>query len=220
MWSWSLNWGEITPSIVVGTCPMTAADLVRIQKEARIAALLSLQHDDCLAYWGIDFAALRETARKSDVVTARCPVRDFDLSDMRRKLPDAVAILAGLIALDRRTYVHCTAGLGRAPLTVLGYLVWVAGYDREDAIRLILQGRPDAVPAWEAFHGAAGDMEQRHRGEIETLAYKLHEAGINADPDTDWNQARAEIFRKKLMQTDLRFIVSPHPRRLIPGKKI
>jgi len=30
MWTWSLNWGEITPRILVGTCPMTTADLERI----------------------------------------------------------------------------------------------------------------------------------------------------------------------------------------------
>jgi hypothetical protein len=50
MLKWSLNWGEITPRILVGTCPMTTADLDRIDAEAGVSAVLSVQHDDCLAY--------------------------------------------------------------------------------------------------------------------------------------------------------------------------
>jgi hypothetical protein len=92
--------------------------------------------------------------------------------------------------------------MGRAPLTVLGYLVWVAGYDRKDAIRLILQGRPEAVPAWEAFDGAEADLETRYRNEIQTMAYQLYNAGVNADCEADWHQAKAEIFRKKLAAGD------------------
>lgn len=206
MWTWSLNWGEVTPSIVIGSCPMTAADLKRIVEENRIGAVLSLQHDDCLAYWDIDYAAMAATARKMDVIMTRCPIRDFDIADMRRRLPEAVSMLAGLIGSERRTYVHCTAGMGRAPLTVLGYLVWVAGYDREEAIRLILQGRPEAVPAWEAFDGAEADLETRYRNEIQAMAYQLYNAGVNADSEADWHQAKAKIFRKKLAAGDPGFI--------------
>jgi len=154
LWTWSLNWGEVTPSIVIGSCPMTAADIGRIHSRARVSALLSLQHDDCLAYWNIDYAAMRATARELDLVLARCPIRDFDVADMRRRLPQAVMALADLIGSGHRTYVHCTAGMGRAPLTVLGYLTLVENYTAEDAICLILAGRPHAVPAWEALHGA------------------------------------------------------------------
>jgi hypothetical protein len=57
MWTWSLNWGEVTPHIVVGTCPMTPEDLGRLRARAAVTAVLSLQHDDCLDYWGIDYPA-------------------------------------------------------------------------------------------------------------------------------------------------------------------
>ena len=206
MWTWSLNWGEITPSIVIGSCPMTAADLECIVAANRITALLSLQHDDCLAYWDIDYPGMVATARRMNVIMARCPIRDFDIADMRKRLPEAVSMLAGLIGSERRTYVHCTAGMGRAPLTVLGYLIWVAGYNREEAIRLILQERPEAVPAWEAFDDAETDLEKCYRREIKALAYKLHEAGVNADPGADWHQAKTRILREKLATGDPGFI--------------
>jgi hypothetical protein len=122
MWTWSLNWNEITPHIVIGTCPMRPDDLVRIRKEAEVSALLSLQHDDCLAYWGIDYSQMQGKAAEIGLALRRWPIRDFDINDMRRQLPSAVSTLAALQATGHRTYVHCTAGLGRSALVVLGYL--------------------------------------------------------------------------------------------------
>ena len=37
MWTWSLNWDEITPRIVIGTCPMTPDDLDVICAEAGLS---------------------------------------------------------------------------------------------------------------------------------------------------------------------------------------
>jgi protein-tyrosine phosphatase len=117
---------------------------------------------------------------------------------MRRCLPRAVAELAALRAQGHRIYVHCTAGLGRSPLTVLAYLVLVEGYSPERAIRLIHAARPGAVPAWEAFHGCLEDLVSRHRAAIEKRAYELYEQGIHQAADADWNQAQADVLRSVL----------------------
>ncbi len=201
MWTWSLDWGEITPSIVVGTCPRTPGDLERIRTEAPASAILSLQHDDCHAYWGIDAAQLAGAAAELGLTLARHPIRDFDIEDMRRQLPAAVALLAELQAAEHRTYVHCTAGLGRAPLTVLGFLTLVEGEDPELAIRRILAGRPGAVPAWEAYHGCVEDLASRHRAAIERRAYELYEGGIHGSALDDWHHAQAEVLRSALVRS-------------------
>jgi hypothetical protein len=204
MWTWSLNWGEITPRILVGTCPMTTADLDRIGAEAGVSAVLSLQHDDCLAYWDIDYAEIRTHGEKLGLRMARSPMRDFDIPDQRRNLGQAVRVLAALQSQRHRTYVHCTAGLGRAPLTVLSYLVWVEGLSPEQAIGLIHRGRPDAVPAWEAHHGCRADLVERHRPRIEERAYALSQARItgHSDPEDDWRQAGIEVIRSVLTSID------------------
>jgi hypothetical protein len=92
---------------------------------------------------------------------------------IRQEIPVRVEYTAADMAVrdGHRTYVHCTAGLGRAPLTVLGYLTLVQGQDPEDAIRLILKGRPGAVPAWEAYHGRCQDLVGLQREAIERRAY-------------------------------------------------
>jgi hypothetical protein len=198
MWTWSLNWGQITPEIVIGTCPMGPDDLERIHAEAQVSGVLSLQHNECLSYWNINYGDLFEAACQLNIKMVRCPIRDFDVPDMRKNLPRAVASLTKLISTGRKTYVHCTAGLGRAPLTVLAYLIWLKNLSPEKAIRIILKGRPGAAPAWEALHGAREDMIRLYRTEIERRAYRLYRLGIYNDPQADWNHAENEILSSVL----------------------
>jgi len=177
---------------------MTPADLGRIHAGTGVSALLSLQHDDCLAYWGIDYAAMRRYGADLGLTMHRCPVRDFDIADQCARLPHAVAALARLRSAGHRTYVHCTAGLGRAPLTVLGYLTWLEGLSPDFAIGLIDAARPGAVPAWEAYLGCRDDLLARHRTRIEARAYELHEADRCRDALENWSAAEAEVLRAVL----------------------
>jgi hypothetical protein len=204
MWTWSLNWGEITPSILIGTCPMTTADLDRIGAEAGVSAVLSVQHEECLAYWNIDYPEMRAHGEDLGLRMARSPMRDFDIPNQRRHLARAVRALADLQSEGHRTYVHCTAGLGRAPLTVLSYLIWVEGLSRDEAIGLIHGGRPGAVPAWEAHHGCREDLVIRCRPHIEERAYVLSQArgAERGDPQQDWREAEAEVIRSALTTID------------------
>ncbi len=199
MWTWSLNWNEVTPELVIGSCPMRPDDLTRIRQEAQVSAVLSLQHDDCLAYWQIDPGRLLRKAAELGLIVARCPIRDFDIVDMRRKLPRAIATLADLLAKGHRTYVHCTAGLGRSPLVVLAYLILVENRDPEEAIATILAARSGAVPAWEAYRGCRRDLAKSHRSAIEMRAYELYEQGVNKSADADWRQAESEVLRSLLL---------------------
>lgn len=200
MWTWSLNWGQITDHIVIGTCPMIPDDLKRIISEAGVSGVLSLQHDDCLAYWGINYEMMCRTGTGLGLMMQRCPIRDFDVPDMRRCLPRAILMLANMLAYGHRIYIHCTAGMGRAPVVVLGYLTLVERYSPDEAIRLILEGRPGSVPAWEAYYGCCEDLVARHRKAIERRAYELYEQGVHGNADADWFQAQAETLRSILTQ--------------------
>ena len=173
---------------------MAPDDLRRIHAESGISGVLSLQHDDCLAFWGIDYAMMYRTGTALGLMMERCPIRDFDITDIRRRLPEAISVLAKMLAHGIRIYVHCTAGMGRSPAVVLGYLTLVEGYSSDDAIRRILQGRPGAVPSWEAYYGCCEDLQVRHWQAIEQRAYALYESGVNGNPYADWFQAQAEIL--------------------------
>lgn len=198
MWTWSLNWGEITPDIFVGSCPMTAKDLGRIQKGTGVSALMSLQTDDCLAYWKIDYPGMKTMAERLGLIMERYPIRDFDPEDARRRMPGAVSRLADLRGAGHRVYVHCTAGLGRAPVTVISYLVLVESFRAEDAFRLVKECRPGAVPAWEAYAGCREDLVSRHRARIEARAHERSLQSEDNSMESDWKQAEAEVLREVL----------------------
>ena len=178
---------------------MNPDDLVRIQQEVGATAVLSLQHDLCLAHWHIDYDLMQSTSFLLGLVLRRCPIRDFDIDDMRRHLPKAVSTLAALQANEHRTYVHCTAGLGRAPLVVLTYLILVEQIDPEAAISRILAHRSDVAPAWEAYHGCRTDLVKHNRKAIAKRAYELSDSCENRSADADWLQAEKEVLRADLL---------------------
>ena len=177
---------------------MTKEDLRVLQTETSISAMFSLQHTKCHDYWSIDYPAMRKEGEDLGFAMRWHPIRDFDVEHMRERLPCAVSGLASLREAGHTVYVHCTAGLGRAPLTVLGYLAMVEQVDPEAAIQWILKGRPGACPAWEAFHGAREDLVNLHRREIEWRAYDLYEQTGNPDAHANWVQAEADVLKKVL----------------------
>jgi protein-tyrosine phosphatase len=197
-WVWSLNWGIITPELVVGTCPMVPADLEEIKKRTSVTAVLSLQHDECLERWSIDYDEMSRQGKDYGLVMERCPIRDFDPQDTRRCLPDAVRLLARLQAGGHRTYVHCTAGISRAPLIAFAYLTLVAGVAENTARKMILEGRPASVPYWEAYHGARADLAVRHVKQIERRVSELEDLGLSGDGTDAMRKAEAEVLRTVL----------------------
>lgn len=179
-WVWRLEWDEITPRIVVGSCPRSAADLERLRAQAGAGAVLSLQHDQCHVQHGIDYPALCRHGASIGLAMARCAIRDFDPADARRHLASAVRSLHALLMVHARVYVHCTAGMGRSPLTVLGYLVFIEGMALGEALELIRSKRPITCPNLEALLGCRADLVAQRRRAIARRAaqLRLEDAGL------------------------------------------
>ena len=87
--------------------------------------VLFAQSDACLEALKIDWDKIRQHAVSRGVLMARVPIRDFDHNDQALMLSEAVRTLAVLLAFGGKVYVHCTAGINRASLTVLAYLTFV-----------------------------------------------------------------------------------------------
>jgi protein-tyrosine phosphatase len=55
---------------------------------------------------------------------------DFDPDSLRSQLPKSVSALEWAISQCKgRVYVHCTAGLGRAPAVATAYMFWFKNMD-------------------------------------------------------------------------------------------
>ncbi len=61
------------------------------------------------------------------------------------QLTKAARVTQRAIAEGRKVYIHCAAGVGRAPTTAAAYLM-STGMGRDEAIRYIQQRRPIAEP--------------------------------------------------------------------------
>ena len=207
MWVWTLNWSRVTHEIILGSCPMREDDIERIRSETGITAMLSVQHDECLRQFSIDYPAFVRYGERLGLVMRRCPIRDFDPPDMRRNLPAAVRMLAGLVAGGHRVYVHCTAGIGRGALTILGYLVFIEGRAPEEAAELIRSCRACVAPNWEAFYGCRHDLVEQYRERIAERARKLYELRCNrlraGAAEEDWYRAEREVLRAALLAADV-----------------
>jgi hypothetical protein len=194
---WPLNWNVVRHDLVVGSCPRTPSDLDALRVETRVSAILSVQHDECLAQHQIDYPRQVRYGRRLGLTMERCPLRDFDPADQRRGLPAAVRGLHGLLRQGHRVYVHGTAGINRSPRVVLTYLTGVEGIGLEEAMTLLLRARPEVCPTWEAYHGCRQELTARYEDRIRQRAGALGQGSALPEQEA-WRQAERAIWREVL----------------------
>eukprot|EP00262_Sarcandra_glabra_P015940 TRINITY_DN5032_c0_g3_i1.p1 TRINITY_DN5032_c0_g3~~TRINITY_DN5032_c0_g3_i1.p1 ORF type:complete len:375 (+),score=53.49 TRINITY_DN5032_c0_g3_i1:210-1334(+) len=153
-----MNYNFIRPDLIVGSCLQSPADVDKL-RNIGVKTIFCLQQDSDLQYFGLDIGAIQEYANQcDDIHHYRAEIRDFDAFDLRMRLPAVVSKLYK--AINRNggvTYIHCTAGLGRAPATALAYMFWVQGYNLSEGHRL-LQSKRSCFPKLEAIKSATADI--------------------------------------------------------------
>uniref|UniRef100_A0A5B7CFY1 Dual specificity protein phosphatase 4 n=1 Tax=Davidia involucrata TaxID=16924 RepID=A0A5B7CFY1_DAVIN len=167
-----MNYNFIRPDLIVGSCLQTPEDVDKL-RNVGVKTIFCLQQDSDLEYFGVDIAAIREYANTyDDIQHLRAEIRDFDLFDLRMRLPAAVSKLHK--AINRNggvTYVHCTAGLGRAPAAALAYMFWVQGYKLSEAHDLLMSKRP-CFPKVDSIKSATADILTGLKKKLVTLTWK------------------------------------------------
>jgi atypical dual specificity phosphatase len=112
---------EITDHLLVGEYPR-AHDIGWLGREHRVTAIHNLQDDEDLRINALDIAALREVSARHRIKYVRTPIQDGSADDMADRLRAALNDLAVLVAANERVYLHCNAGLNRAPTLAIAYL--------------------------------------------------------------------------------------------------
>eukprot|EP00928_Gymnodinium_smaydae_P071744 TRINITY_DN55243_c1_g1_i1.p1 TRINITY_DN55243_c1_g1~~TRINITY_DN55243_c1_g1_i1.p1 ORF type:complete len:318 (+),score=77.92 TRINITY_DN55243_c1_g1_i1:54-1007(+) len=112
-------WGKL----IVGSCLQTGADVDRLKSEG-VGSIFCLQEDKDLAHFSIDLEPIVARANELGITHVRVSIPDFDPLCLRRHLAPGVRRLAAELALRPKelAYIHCTAGLGRAPGLALAYM--------------------------------------------------------------------------------------------------
>ncbi|KAI3458447.1 hypothetical protein Pfo_015110 [Paulownia fortunei] len=153
-----MNYTVITENLIVGSQPQKVEDIDHLKEEQNVGYILNLQQDRDVEYWGIDLQSIIKRCRELGIHHMRRPARDFDPDSLRKGLPKAVSSLEWAISEGNgRVYVHCTAGLGRAPAVAITYMFWFCNMDLDTAYNTLTSKRP-CGPNRRAIRGATYDL--------------------------------------------------------------
>ncbi|CAI9774933.1 unnamed protein product [Fraxinus pennsylvanica] len=138
-----MNYTLITENLIVGSQPQKVEDINHLKEDQNVSYILNLQQDGDVEYWGIDLPSIIERCKELGIRHMRRPARDFDPDSLRSGLPKAVSSLEWAISEGNgRAYVHCTAGLGRAPAVAIAYMFWFCNMDLNTAYDTLTSKRP------------------------------------------------------------------------------
>ncbi len=70
----------------------------------------------------------------------------MDPIDMAAKAYTVASMINKIIKKGHKLYIHCTAGIGRAPQSVIAYLCFFQNYDLDKAVVLLRKQRPNCRP--------------------------------------------------------------------------
>lgn len=140
-----INFDHIEADIFLGSAPASSVDVARLAN-MKISAVLSLQSDEDFKTHRINWRKLESAYSYHQMLVKRFPILDFDEVDLGNRLMQPVQALHELLSAGHRVYVHCNAGVCRAPATVLGYFCHYRGMTIEQGLAYIRRHRPQANP--------------------------------------------------------------------------
>ncbi|MCX8071231.1 MAG: dual specificity protein phosphatase family protein [Candidatus Binatia bacterium] len=135
---------EIVPELVIGEY-LLPSDAPWLARDLRINAVLSLQHDSDLVAKNLSLTALAQAFSSHGIMFHRIPVADGANQELLRALTPAVEWISQRAAEGCRVYLHCNAGINRAPTVAIAYLQASRKLSLE-AARTWVQERRTCVP--------------------------------------------------------------------------
>jgi protein-tyrosine phosphatase len=131
----------VLDQLAIGEYP-TPEDVDWMRGTPAFSAVICLQDDADLDRKGLSLRALERAYAGKGIAFHRRPVPDGDADSLRARIDETVALVAELLARGERVYVHCNAGLNRAPTVAVAYLHVHHGQTLEAACALVKSRRP------------------------------------------------------------------------------
>lgn len=111
----------IRPYLLVGEY-LRPDDVGWLKDPMRITGVLCLQDSMDLARKALSITDLAQAYADAGIEFRHAPVPDGEQVVLSERLPEIVQSLAELIARGHTVYVHCNAGMNRAPTVAVAYL--------------------------------------------------------------------------------------------------
>jgi protein-tyrosine phosphatase len=71
----------------------------------------------------VNIKEIQRCCQSKGIVYINAPIRDNDPQHYIKRAPDVLKIVEELFKANHKIYIHCTAGIGRAPQTALLHLI-------------------------------------------------------------------------------------------------
>lgn len=113
--------GVILPQLLIGEY-LRPEDAAWIKRELGVTSVLCLQDHIDLARKALTLTDLAAAYRAAEIDFDHWPVPDGDPEAFSRQLPAIVGRLADRLDAGHRVYLHCSAGMNRAPTAAIAYL--------------------------------------------------------------------------------------------------
>jgi len=127
---------EITAQLLIGEYPRPV-DAQWLRDAHGVTAVLNLQDGDDLRLNGLDPAALEGAYRNAGIEYLRMAISDGSADAFGDRLEVTLAALKDVIERGKRVFVHCNAGLNRAPTIAIAYLRAAGGMSLDQALALV-----------------------------------------------------------------------------------
>ena len=159
-----MDYAIVLPELLVGSCPRSKTHIELLKTEG-VTAVECLQNEEDFWYLGIDWMSMQHWYHDLGIELVHCPIIDGDPGDLADKLPRAVQALSGLINHGHRVFLHCTAGVGRAPSVAVAYLHWVRGWPLDRAIEQMKSVRDCDPNRWAIEEATEAFLQGQHEQE-------------------------------------------------------
>lgn len=152
--------------IYIGAYPQHEEDIELLAK-AGVTAVLNVQTDIDMTHRQVNWPRMQAAYTKHGILGINYPIHDFNSEDLAAKLRKGAEIIQRLVKEGKTVYVHCTAGMGRAPANVISYLVIYQNYALGDACDYVKKYRKAAEPNMYSLKKALATEEGRVEKPVE-----------------------------------------------------
>ncbi len=130
----------ISDELLVGEYP-GQADIAWLKDTYGVTAVHNLQDDDDLRMNGLDNRTLSAEYDANGIDYVRTPIQDGSADAMAERLEAALHDLRDLVGSGSRVYLHCNAGMNRAPTLAIAFLRAYRQMSLEEAMQLVKKQR-------------------------------------------------------------------------------
>jgi len=147
---------HILPNLIVGEYP-NIADVPWLRNTLGVDAVICLQDDADLASKRLRLNELRQAYLAQGIAFEHVPIPDGEFEFLADRLPTIVDLVHRHVDVGATAYLHCNAGMNRAPTAAIAYMHARAGMSLAEAVAFV-KARRSCVPYVRALELAYGPI--------------------------------------------------------------